>query len=308
MKDFLTGPFLDKIKRIFNDITGKLSYIGNPNKNVIIKVFALAVGLIAMVSLVFIVLEVKDGKQPTTSTTGDELTETGTSTTSTTQAEIDADLKANILFCLDNETNDIHMLFLLQLDSTEKKANAVFIDSTSICQANNELASMNDHFKKGGITQLMMAVEKYTGLSVDRYLLGDEKALTGFVRELGDVQVNVKEPISYSHDGLSYIIDDGEQIMTPDILLKYIIYLADNRMDNATSLYEIICTLARMLFDCEDAQTALDNFGSVIGYFETNISAMDFSENKEAVMGLARDVYNVLRPVNNVAELYTGED
>ncbi len=300
MDKFLSSELIENIKRLFSDIAGKLSYINNPGKNVLIKAFSALIAILAAISLIFVILEAGDDK-PDETTTSDE-SMLSTSETSETSHEI-SELKSNILFCLKGTQNNIRLLFLLQLDNTAEKLNVIFLEPTSVCETNNMMGNMNFHIQKGGVTQLIMAVERYTSFDVNRYVVGDEKALTSFVRTVGDVEINVRESISYNHEGLSYIIDDGKQVMTPDSLLKYIIYLSDNREENMQSVCEFIAVFAQKLFDCNSSQTAQDNFDDVVGYFDTNISAMDFSENKAAVMELSHDFLSKLRPINNLSEL-----
>lgn len=289
MKEFFDSELFNDIKNFFKEAIERIGNISEPGKPVILKAFIAAVALIASLSIGMIVLESveKDSEVTTTLAEGEEISST---TQATTEFLVEKELHTNILFCLDDENNNIHLLMLAEIDSTTHKLKAFFMDPASVCKANNSEGDMNYHLQTGGVTQLVAAVSQYTGVDVEKYLLGDEKAFVSLLKFIGDLEIEVEKSVSYDHAGLSYIIDKGRQVMTADVLLKYFLYLSDNSQEQTEKLRNVCSLFASKLFDCETSQEAQDNFGSVIGFFETNISAMDFSENKAAVMKLSHDL------------------
>ncbi len=289
MKEFFDSELFIDIKNFFKEAADRISNISEPGKPVILKAFIAIVALVASLSVGMIVLEsVKGDEVVTTAQAEDE--EVTSTTEMTTEFIIAKDLHTNILFCLDDENNKIHLLMLAEVDSTTQKLKVFFMDPASVCKANEVEGSMDYHLQTGGVTQLAAAVSEYTGVEVEKHLLGDEKAFVSFLKYIGDLEVEVPKSISYDHAGLSYIIDKGKQIMTPDVLLKYFLYLSNHSSEQTGKLKELCSVFASRLFDCATSQEAQDNFGSVIGFFETNISAMDFSENKAAVMKLSHEL------------------
>lgn len=301
MKEFFDSELFKNIQRFFKDAAERIGNISEPGKPVIIKAFAALITLLTTLSLGMIVidsLENKPQEQTTTIVEGDTTTTAPIETTTMPVQQ----LQTNILFCLDNENNNIHFLALANVDTSAQKVKLFFIEPTSVCQANETIGNMNYHLQTGGVTQLTNAVSVYTGTDVSKYLVGDEKAFINLVKYLGDLEINVENTISYNHGGLSYIIDKGVQTMTSDILLKYFLYLSSNTTENAEKIKELASLFAKTLFAFENSQQAQDNFGSVIGFFETNISAMDFSENKFAVINLSGDLMPSLEAYNSLAE------
>lgn len=301
MKEFFDSELFKNIKRFFKDAAERIGNISEPGKPFIIKAFIAVIALLVALSLGMIVLDAFEDTPREQTTTLEEGDTTTTAPVETTAMPVQH-LQANILFCLDDENNNIHLLMLADVDTIGGKLKLLFIDPTSACQANEVVGNMNYHLKLGGVTQLAAAVSEYTGLTVDKYLVGDEKAFVSLMKYMGDLEVNVEKNISYSHDGLSYIIDKGRQIMTSDVLLKYMLYLCSNTTENADKIRELTALFSKTLFDCEDSQQAQDNFGSVIGFFETDISAMDFSENKFAVIKMSHALMLNLEAYNNLAE------
>lgn len=299
MREFLESELFEDIRRIYNKIAEKFRSIPEPSNGFIIKAFVLIVALLASASVAAIILEGENNN----SQQATELTQQQ----STTEAQaitmpVRGELKSNILFGLDNAEGETHLLFVLSLDSAEEKAKIFFLEPTAVCKVNEIEGSLDEHLRNGGVSQLVLAVSEYMDMEISRYLVGDEKAFISLIKYLGDIEINVEESISYNHNGLSYIIDKGIQVMTPDVLLKYLVYLCDDTVAYGEKLRLLLAQFATTLFDKGDSQQAQDNFGKVIGFFETNISALDFSENKQAVINFAHELSLKLEVYNSLAE------
>lgn len=300
MKEFFESELFEDIKRFFRDAAERINNISEPGKPFIIKAFISVVAMLSTLSIAMIVLEVAQKPEEVTTDVFEEVS-TAAQIIETTEPS-KKELQASILFGLDDEQKNLHLLFVLSLDSGTGKAKIFYLDKQSVCKVNEIEGSMDYHYKNGGVSQLVLAASQYTGIEIDRYLVGDEKAFTNLIRYMGDLEIDVEESISYTLAGLSYIIDKGKQVMTPDMLLKYFVYLCNDTQKFNENLREIFSLFASTLFDCENSQKAQDNFGSVIGFFETNISALDFSENKLAAMKLSHELMLKLEAYNSLAE------
>lgn len=300
MKEFFESELFEDIKRFFRSTAERINNISEPGKPFIIKAFLTVIGLLSTLSIAMVVLEV--AQRPAETVTDVYADQTTTEAVVETTAPSEKELQASILFGLDDENKNLHLLFVMSLDSAEGKTKIFFLDKEAVCKVNEVEGSMDYHYKNGGVSQLVLAASQYTSISIDRYLVGDEKAFTNLIRYMGDLEIDVEESISYTLAGLSYIIDKGKQVMTPDMLLKYFVYLCNDTVRYNENIREIFALFASTLFDCEDSQQAQDNFGSVIGFFETNISALDFSENKLAAMKLSHELMLRLEAYNSLAE------
>lgn len=300
MKEFLESELFEDIRKLIQFVSEKFRNIREPGKPFIIKSFIAIIATLSCLSVAVIILENAEKKpQQMTEASSAGVSEALQETTSVNDA---GQLNTNILFGLDNEEGDVHLLFVMSLDSKAETSKIFFLEPTAVCKVNEIEGSLIYHLKNGGVSQLVLAVSEYMDVSIDRYLVGDEKAFTSLIRYMGDIQIDVKESISYNHNGLSYIIDKGSQIMTPDVLLKYLIYLCNDTYKSNSELRGLLAQLAKQLFDCKNSQQAQDNFGSIIGFFETNISALDFSENKNSVIMLAQEITLRLEAYNSLAE------
>ena len=299
MREFYESELFEDIRRIYDTVAEKFRNIREPGPGFLIKAFILLIALLSAASVMSIILESENSKPQQQVEISEQQ--------STTEAEAitmpsRGVLKSNILFGLDNAEGETYLLFVLSLDSETEKAKIFFLEPTAVCKVNEIEGSLYEHLKNGGVSQLVLAVSEYMDMEISRYLVGDEKAFVSFIKYMGDIEINVEESISYNHNGLSYIIDKGIQVMTPDMLLKYLVYLSDDTVSYSENLRLIFAQFAKALFDRDSSQQAQDNFGKVIGLFETNISALDFSENKLAIMNFAHELSLKLEVYNSLAE------
>lgn len=237
MKEFFESELFEDIKRFFRDAAERINNISEPGKPFIIKAFISVVAMLSTLSIAMIVLEVAQKPEEVTTDVFEEVS-TAAQIIETTEPS-KKELQASILFGLDDEQKNLHLLFVLSLDSGTGKAKIFYLDKQSVCKVNEIEGSMDYHYKNGGVSQLVLAASQYTGIEIDRYLVGDEKAFTNLIRYMGDLEIDVEESISYTLAGLSYIIDKGKQVMTPDMLLKYFVYLCNDTQKFNENLREI---------------------------------------------------------------------
>ena len=167
-------------------------------------------------------------------------------------------------------------------DSKTKKLVYDFISPDSFAEYGGTTASLSDHLATGGINQLIPAVTALTGVTYDRYIVADDTSLGKLFRLQGDTETYIENRISYDHNGVSFIIDEGTQTLTPDMMLKYFHYLISDDNIHGEKIIAIIISCFEKLVSAEDGS----DFESAIGYLDTNISAQDYSNNKELLRSL----------------------
>lgn len=192
-------------------------------------------------------------------------------------------LSARLVFAFtDTEKTKVLSIMSADFSSKDKQLVYSFISPASVIEYNGTTATLSEHFAAGGAGQLIPAVNALTSTDCDRYIVADDNSFGRLLQLLGDTEVTIENRISYDHNGVSFIIDEGQQTLTPDMMLKYYLYLITNDSLNGEKIASIIINCFERLLSSEN-ETA---FESAIGYFETDISAQDYSNNKELLRSL----------------------
>jgi hypothetical protein len=272
--------YINAVMAFLENIAEKISNIGflniNPGRKTIAVVFAAVVVAIATVSGVFVIGEVLSD-EPVTEEGITESTEPEVSFVEATQ-----NLTGNFLLALTYE-EDIELLGVLRVDSAEKTMKISFLSGDTYCSFNNLKGTMNQHYKKGGITELIWAVGEYAGISIERYIIADQRRFVSLLEHIGEMSVNLEHEVICGQDAASFIIEAGPQTLIPNMMAKYFYYICENKDKYSEEITDVMALYAKSLF-CKDTETVSDNFDYMIGCVETDISALDFNNYKSSIL------------------------
>ena len=198
-------------------------------------------------------------------------------------AQSEQHLSTKLIFAFtDTEKTEVLSVMSADFDSRTKKLVYSFISPYSVSEYNGTVATLSEHLAAGGTNQLIPAISAFTGVTYDRYIIADDNSFGRLLQLLGDTQAEIENRVSYDHNGVNFIIEEGTQLLTPDMMLKYYLYLISNDEAHADKIAAIIISCFERLVSAEDGT----DFESAIGYFDTNITAQDYSNNKEFLRSL----------------------
>ena len=284
MKDL--NKYINAIMAFLDNIAEKISNIGflniNPTRKTIAVVFTAAVVLIAMVSGVFVIGEIASD-EPTTAVGETEATEPSVSFVAESQ-----ELAGNFLIAL-TYNDKIELLGVVRVDSAEKTMRVSFLSGDTYCSFNNLSGTMNEHYKNGGVTELLWAVGEYANISIERYIISDESTFVALLEHIGEMSVNLEHQVICGQDAASFIIEAGQQNLIPAMMAKYFYYLCENQPKYDSEIVSAMALYSKNLFCSSDEEKSQSNFNYMISCLETNISALDFNNFKTAIMSLACD-------------------
>ena len=267
--------FIDKIIEKVNNI----SFLNfKPATKTVAIVFSVAVFLIAAFSGVMVIGELAS-EDPA------EVTDADTTQVSTVMSS-DQVIQGNFLLALTYH-DDIELLAVARLDSEAKTMKMSFLSPETYCSFNNLSGTMNEHYDKGGITELLWAVGEYAHISIERYILADESTFLALIEHIGEMQVVLEHSVVCGQDAASFIIEEGQQSLIPAMMTKYFYYLCENQPKYNEEIVDVLAIYSKNLFCSEDENKTKTNFEYMISCLETNISALDFGNHKEPILALA---------------------
>ncbi len=272
----------DKIREVLERINGLSFFNRTPSKRFLIIAFAVIIVLITSLSVVTVISEKNDATTSVSDVT-DDVALQAVSDESPTE-----ELLGNFLLVLTEDGNEnIELMALLRLDSVGRKVSVAFLEDTARSNVNGLDGTMQEHIDNGGVKELVWAVGEYAGISIERYIIGDGDNFVDLMKSLGDIPLNVDEKVSHSYRGIPFIIEKGVQSLSADMMLKYFVYLCENYDTLTGKLIETMITYGKKMFDSKDESVLDKSFNSMIRYFLTDISVVDFTHYRKAVQNLA---------------------
>ena len=282
LENIISNLDFEPLKKLLRKLHLESLFQKNFSEKFILKAFGIVVALISAVSIAVVISEVTDKPEDET-----------TLPIETTEAskvggffESRNEIKGNFLLLLNaEESRDVYLIAVVRLDSEKNTMNIAFLNKNITCSVGDFSGTLIDHYSEGGAKQLMWAVGEYTGISIERYLVGDEDSFQKFCDILGDVHINIPERVSHSYEGLGYIIEKGEQNLTPSMFMRYFLYLCSK--DLSESISNIMVLMGMEAFSAGDEDTLQKNLDTFGKYFDTNISAVDLGRYKGAICRMA---------------------
>ena len=259
------------------------------NSRIIIPAFAALVVLLAAVSIIIVIQEKKPTEvQPEESTSAIE-----TVSSPAVLNQIDSNF---LLAFADPDDKTVEMLAVLHINSESNEASVLYVSPEEKVNVNNSSGTILNHYIHGGISELVWAVGEYTGRSIDRYIIADDDDFISFAKTLGENEIDIDENISYSYDGVSFIIEKGKQILTADMLFKYYAYLCSNVYNGSEQkLTELISYLITKVLSRPEGISLERQYKKIVDNMNTNISARDVADYGGAALKLVSE--------NNVVEV-----
>lgn len=206
-----------------------------------------------------------------------ETTETSETTVITPVLEGSANF---LVVCSDDDSEYLHHAAIVNVNLNDRKMKIYTLDAADETEAGGFRGSLSKHLAHGGMVQLKSAVEALTGVEVSRYIRATDSTFKGLIKIFGGVPCVVKERVRYSVDGVGYIIEKGEQTLTPDISYKYMYYLSQKNEDKPEVMSDFLADMLCSFLTQANYGKADKIFRSLVNILDTDISAFDFSNNK----------------------------
>lgn len=298
MNRIFDSELVRRIRDFFTSLGERLSDIRplnySPSKRVITVGFCVVVLLLSLTSAFFVIGEINNNKQEHLLTTETTEPEEAAANMPTTK-EIDS----TFLFAMtDNGSTVVRGVFVVTFNSEAERLDFRFVNPDAYETVNEKSCDMHTHLSEGGTSEFLWAVSSYTGIGFNRYLIIKESDFVKLVSLIGDTEIEIERSISYDHDGISFIIDKGTRTLTADMMLKYWLYLSSNQDANADKIMQTFIIILQQLFSAESDELFQSRFSSALGLFTTDISAIDFSEHRDAIrripqMKLSENTHNI---------------
>ena len=234
----------------------------------VLPLFAAVLVLLALVSAVVMIREHRPKPQPTEPTALTQQTQTG--------AEARGTLQGNFLLVFADNAGRIKMLAVVQADSEAHSLAVSYVQPSERAEVNNLNGSMQQHYDKGGATELAWAVGAFMERTIDRYVIANDDRFINFCKMLGEHELTIETGVQAEYEGISFVIKPGKQKLTSDTLCKYFGYCCKTLYQGGDAkVSELLGYLVQKLLSPENEARFDRILAKLIGEATTNISAMD---------------------------------
>ena len=234
----------------------------------VLPLFAALLELLALVSAVVMIREHRPKPQPTEPTALTQQTQTG--------AEARGTLQGNFLLVFADNAGRIKMLAVVQADSEAHSLAVSYVQPSERAEVNNLNGSMQQHYDKGGATELAWAVGAFMERTIDRYVIANDDRFINFCKMLGEHELTIETGVQAEYEGISFVIKPGKQKLTSDTLCKYFGYCCKTLYQGGDAkVSELLGYLVQKLLSPENDARFDRILAKLIGEATTNISAMD---------------------------------
>ena len=125
----------------------------------------------------------------------------------------DIDGKSQILFAILDDEKNVEMSFFVVTDFDKKSMQVEVIEDGN---------TLTTHYSENGESGLKDYIKDKYKINIDKYAIFSEDDFRTVLSVFDGVMLNVSESVNYKSNGFNLILDAGQQIVSGDILYKYL--------------------------------------------------------------------------------------
>lgn len=204
---------------------------------------------------------------------------------------------ANILF-LGTGEKGIEYAVIIHCDVAGEKISVYPVDSNMKAVVDGKSDTLSGHYFYAGFNQLTKAVEEGCSVKIDRYVAVTRRGMQDLAKELGGIEVDMKEPLAYKGEDFSLNLKAGKQTISGDTFYKLLMYPASGKSAQLQNRGEAFCFLIDSVLTLDNILEGDEFFSSLINCTKSDISVEDYLSSERI---LERFVKSEGRKPNEVA-------
>ena len=188
----------------------------------------------------------------------------------------------------DGKSQTSTCFLLARFAPADNKAVLVPLQTDIACELDGTANTLYEFYRLGGTSQAKRAVEKFTGLTVDRYLKFSTQSFTMFANFMGNVDFDIPYDLTIDDaaSGRTIVLRSGNQLLDTNTLRKVLCY--PNYKGGEEYRAKVVGTLASELLNSGSRGILRDGLDTVFtdiinSDIETDITKYDYEEDKPAI-------------------------
>ncbi|MBP3441849.1 MAG: LCP family protein [Clostridia bacterium] len=183
-----------------------------------------------------------------------------------------------LLYCTDREAEEIYFLAVVNADMQNR--------SFDVLPLKTDNPDYINALSTGGEKELVSAVQKAEGLTIDRYVASDTDTFALAINYMGGLKYSIAERIEYRTDEYTLILTKGDQTIKGETLLKYFRYC--KTLDQETGLRkqgDLICKMLDEYITAENVKNGSTIYEKVLSKINSK-SDISYIEASKALQML----------------------
>ncbi len=212
--------------------------------------------------------------------------EESTSSVPTTEKTDAVVLQGSALFLVavtSDDGKEARFINLIDVNLAEKTIRVIPFDHSG--KSKGHKSTYEKILLESGIKELVSAVESDRQVDIDRYLLFTDTGYKSVFRALGDVTIKVNKDIEYDTPDMFLELKRGANTIAPEKVFKYMKYICETEKGYECSRLnaEIIVSSFEAFYSIEKFSSADALFSKLINYCKSDVSIVDYTENKDKI-------------------------
>ena len=212
--------------------------------------------------------------------------EESTTTVPTTEKTDEIVYEGNALFLVavtSDDGKETRFINLIDINLSDKTVRVIPFDHSE--KSKQHKLRYGNILIDSGVKELVSTVENDRQVDIDRYLLFTDTGYKSVFRALGDITVRVNNNVEYDTPDMFLELKRGENTIAPEKVFKYMKYICETEKGYECSRLnaEIIVSSFEAFYNIEKFNAADALFSKLINYCKSDISIVDYVDNKEKI-------------------------
>ncbi len=212
--------------------------------------------------------------------------EESTTTVPTTEKTDEIVYEGNALFLVavtSDDGKETRFINLIDINLSDKTVRVIPFDHSE--KSKQHKLRYENILIDSGVKELVSTVENDRQVDIDRYLLFTDTGYKSVFRALGDITVRVNNNVEYDTPDMFLELKRGENTIAPEKVFKYMKYICETEKGYECSRLnaEIIVSSFEAFYNIEKFNAADALFSKLINYCKSDISIVDYVDNKEKI-------------------------
>ncbi len=219
--------------------------------------------------------------------------ETGTDLTSEAPAPDASGLRNLLLLCATPDKTDLRLLTVVQINYDDHTYSICSFSPREAVKTEERFGSFLEHYQHGGVKELTRAVEKISGIRIDRFIASDDNTFKRAINSMGALTFNFPHQINYRGADFAIVLIQGEQKMRGDDLLKYLRYCGALGDEGLEMQSKAVGECFRQYFTQKNMDKKDNLYQTLINTLQSDISVLDFKRSGALLQSMQQYDYEV---------------